>query len=159
MVAELAQFSGETSGEAPFSPGVVVLEKTSWWEAELKRAFWDDPIQVRACRLPAQVPPIQATMSRSILIVQLDVGLAACLRLIVQTAALAPAATAIALAPRAAAELEWPAREFGAAEFLLDTVSGQHLARLCRRLLGGHAGIALQERAVPLSVRFQKAPP
>lgn len=125
------------------TPGVVILEKRSWWEAALKRALADDPIQVRPCRLPIEVCGLLESMPGSVLVLPMELGAAECLRLIAKAIELPQPTAVVVLAPAALAELEWAARELGVVEFLPDTISGLRLGDLCRRLVA---------RGVPLDL-------
>ena len=118
-----------------FAPGVVIFEKTSRWEALLKRYFQGQGIQTRPCRLPADVLTALTAMPGSVAIVDLSAGSAAGLRLIAQIKLNWPDGTVIVIAPAALADLEWPAREFGAIAFLPDTISESDLGVLCSRQL------------------------
>ena len=118
-----------------FAPGVVIFEKTSRWEALLKRYFQGQGIQTRPCRLPADVLTALTAMPGSVAIVDLSAGSAAGLRLIAQIKLNWPDGTVLVIAPAALADLEWPAREFGAIAFLPDTISESDLGVLCSRQL------------------------
>lgn len=122
-----------------FAPGVIILEKQPLWEAELKRAFAGDLVQVRACRLPGQVPGVLSNMPGSVLVLDLESGPAECLRLIAKGMEVTPPIQIVVLATTELADLELPARELGAVEFLHAPLGGIRLAELCRRLLRGHA--------------------
>lgn len=118
-----------------FAPGIVIYEKTRRWEAILKRHFAGTNLQVRPCRLPAQTLEILTTMPGSVAVIDLNAGAAQGLRLICQIALRHPQCRVIALAPVALADLEWPAREFGASAFLLESISDASLGDLCSRQL------------------------
>ncbi|MDB5339885.1 MAG: hypothetical protein JWN70_5504 [Planctomycetaceae bacterium] len=118
-----------------FAPGVVIYEKTSRWEALIKRYFANHDLQVRPCRLPAQVLTTLAEMPGSVTVIDLTAGAAAGLRLITQVRQLVPSGSVIVVAPESLADLEWPAREFGALAFLPDSVSEAELGGLCARQL------------------------
>jgi ActR/RegA family two-component response regulator len=119
-----------------FAPGVVIYEKTRRWEAILKRAFLGTQTQVRPCRLPAEMLELLGAMRGSVAVIDLSAGAAAGLRLITQICWRQPQSHVFVLAPPSLADLEWPAREFGAAAFLPDSVSDAHLGQLCRQHLG-----------------------
>ncbi len=53
-----------------FAPGIVIYEKTSRWEASLKRYFAERAVQVRPCRLPAQVLTTLAEMPGSVTVIE-----------------------------------------------------------------------------------------
>lgn len=118
-----------------FAPGVVIYEKTSRWEALLKRYFLQTDIQVRPCRLPAQVLATLTAMPGSVTVIDLAAGSAQGLRLIAQVRQQFPAGEVIVVAAEALNDLEWPAREFGALAFLPETVPESVLGGLCARQL------------------------
>ncbi len=113
----------------------MIYEKTSRWEALIKRYFANHDLQVRPCRLPAQVLTTLAEMPGSVTVIDLAAGTAAGLRLIAQVRQLVPSGSVIVVAPESLADLEWPAREFGALAFLTDSVSEAELGALCARQL------------------------
>lgn len=118
-----------------FAPGIVIYEKTSRWEALLKRYFQQQDVQVRPCRLPAQVLTTLAAIPGSVTVVDLSAGAAQGLRLITQARQQVPAGEVIVIAPESLADLEWPAREFGAMAFLPESVSEDELGALCAKQL------------------------
>ena len=118
-----------------YTPGIIIYEKQTRWEAELKRQFPDAEPRVRPCRRAADIPALMASMPDSVLILDLDSGPAECLRLIGKVAETVPQPPVVVLAAASLADLEWPARELGAVEFTANSISGAALARLCARLL------------------------
>lgn len=118
-----------------FAPGIVIYEKTSRWEALLKRYFHQQDVQVRPCRLPAQVLTTLAAIPGSVTVVDLSAAPAQGLRLITQVKQQVPAGEVIVIAPESLADLEWPAREFGALVFLPESVSESELGALCSKQL------------------------
>jgi DNA-binding NtrC family response regulator len=118
-----------------FAPGVVIFEKSTHWEALLKRYFQSLNVQVRPCRLPAQVLATLAVMPGSVTVIDLTAGTAQGLRLIGQAKQLVPAGEVIVVAPDSLMDLEWPAHEFGALAFLPDSISGDSLGAICARQL------------------------
>ncbi|MDB5389841.1 MAG: hypothetical protein JWM11_5487 [Planctomycetaceae bacterium] len=115
-----------------FAPGIVIYERSRRWEAILKRQFLNTRIQVRPCRLPAQMLEILGTMPGSVAVIELGAGAAQGLRLITQIGWKHPQSRTVVLAPASLADLEWSAREFGAAAFLPDSISDEQLGQLCR---------------------------
>lgn len=118
-----------------FAPGIVIYEKSSRWEALLKRYFQQEDVQVRPCRLPAQVLATLTAIPGSVTIVDLSAGAAQGLRLITQAKQQVPAGEVIVIAPESMVDLEWPAREFGALAFLPESVSEDELGALCSKQL------------------------
>lgn len=122
-----------------FAPGIVIYEKSTHWEALLKRYFHSQDVQVRPCRLPAQVLSTLAAMPGSVTVIDLTAGTAAGLRLIVQAKQMVLAGEVIVIAPEVLLDLEWPAYEFGALVFLAESVSGDELGAICARQLALHS--------------------
>lgn len=118
-----------------FAPGIVIYEKTSRWEAQLKRYFQGRDVQVRPCRLPSQVLSTLAAIPGSVTVIDLSAGAAQGLRLITQAKQQHPAGQVIVIAAESLSDLEWPAREFGALAFLAESVSEETLGVLCDRQL------------------------
>lgn len=114
-----------------FAPGIVIYEKTRRWEAILKRFFLGTQIQVRSCRLPSEMLQLLAAMPGSVAVIDLKAGSEQGLRLLTQIGWRQPRSQVLVIAPASLADLEWPAREFGAAAFLPDTIAGSDLGRLC----------------------------
>ncbi len=98
-----------------FAPGIVIYEKSTHWEALLKRYFQSQEVQVRPCRLPAQVLATLEAMPGSVTVIDLAAGTAQGLRLIAQAKSVVPAGAVIVVAP--------------------DSVSGDALGALCARQL------------------------
>ena len=118
-----------------FAPGVVIYEKSNRWEALLKRYFHGRGVQVRPCRLPAQIISTLAAMPGSVTLIDLAAGAAQGLRLITRARQQVPEGKVIVVFPESLADLEWPAREFGALAFLPESVSETDLGALCSRQL------------------------
>ena len=117
-----------------FAPGIIVLERGTRWEAELKREA-GATLQVRPCRRPADVLRELAMMRGSVVVVDLEVGAAECLRLLARVIEEVLRPQVVVVAAASQADLEWPARELGAVEFLLETGLERRLGLACLRLL------------------------
>ena len=120
-----------------FAPGIVIYEKATHWEALLKRYFQVGKVQVRPCRLPAQVLTTLSAMPGSVTVIDLSAGPAQGMRLIAQAKQQVPAGGVIVIAPETLVDLEWPAYEFGALVFLPDSISADDLGTICARQLFG----------------------
>lgn len=114
---------------------VFVFEKRPRWEPELKRQLPEYRREVRACRTISQLQSLVREQPHCLLILNLDGAAAECLRVLSLLVEQRLACRAIVVGEPGLAELEWPARELGALDFLPGTVGGPALARLCRRLL------------------------
>ncbi len=90
---------------------------------------------VRPCRSPADVAQLCRKIPGSVVVLDLAAGAADCLRLLAELAGLRPATFPIVIGSRETEDLEWPARELGAAGFVTDLIGGQTLADICRRAL------------------------
>lgn len=118
-----------------FAPGIVIYEKSSRWEAMLKRHFLETCTIVRPCRLPRQVLAQLSTMRKSVVLVDLSAGAESALRLITQTRLQFSDSPIVVLVSPGLQELEWPAREFGAWSLVPDSVNQVRLGHLCADLL------------------------
>ena len=74
-------------------------------------------------------------MPGSVALIDLGTGAGQGLRLITQIYTRHPRSSIITVAPAALADLEWPAREFGVAAFLVESVSHHDLGRICASYL------------------------
>ncbi|MGE5192089.1 MAG: hypothetical protein ACM3U2_06260 [Deltaproteobacteria bacterium] len=119
---------------SPLAPAVLVLERSPRWESELKRRISGPQLLVRPCRSAADVLRLCRQMPSSVVVIDLAAGPADGLRLLEALDRLCAGIVTLVIATRALAELEWPARELGAADFVADTIGGAALARLCRRM-------------------------
>jgi ActR/RegA family two-component response regulator len=111
-------------------------------ESELKRRLSAPHLRVRPCRSTADVLNLCRQMPGSVVVVDFAAGPAEGLRLLEALDRLRTQIAPIIIAPRALAELEWPTRELGAADFVADTLGGAALAALCRRFVGDAAGVS-----------------
>jgi len=120
---------------SPLAPAVLVFEKTPRWESELKRRMSRAPFLVRPCRSAADVLHLSRQMPGSVVVIDFAAGAAEGLRLLEALDRRRLRALAVVVASTALQELEWPARELGAAGFVAETIGGAALAALCRRIL------------------------
>ena len=127
---------------SPLAPAVLVLERSPRWESELKRRLSGPHVRVRPCRSAADVLRLCRQMPGSMVVVDFAAGPAEGLRLLEAVDCLRLEIAPVVIAPRTLAELEWPARELGAADFVADTIGGDALAALCRRFLGNAVRVA-----------------
>lgn len=113
---------------------IHVFEKTPKWVPELQRQFYsDDEVQVRTISSLAHAEDSLGRAANPILIVQLDVAPADCLRLLARLSNRSKHIPAIVLSSAEMVALEWPVRELGAVEFRSGFVPGFEIADLCRR--------------------------
>ncbi len=127
---------------SPLAPAVLILERSPQWESELKRRLSGPRLLVRPCRSAADVLHLCRKIPGGVVVIDFAAGPADGLQLLEALARLRSGIMAIVIAPRSLAELEWPARELGAVEFIADAIGGAALARLCRRFVGDAAGVA-----------------
>lgn len=117
------------------APGILVYEKRPRWEAELKRSLVGRGWQIRGCRTTGSALSLLTTMPHGVLVTDLAAGPAECLHLLEQVLRRRLPAAAIVISPAIDADLEWPARELGALDFLRETEASRALAPLCQRQL------------------------
>ena len=117
------------------SIGVVVFEKLPFWGPELKRQLTDQRVLVRECRSVQDLVPAAVGLTKSVAVICLDAGPADCLAWLGRQFPGGSRCRIVAIASSQLADLEWPVREAGVVGFVHDEISGDRLARLCRRLL------------------------
>ncbi len=121
-------------------PTVFVFERTPYWTPELQRQFADKNVHVRQCNSLADVRqlalPTQPPFYLYPRVVLLDFpsGPAGCLQFLVESR-VGRFGVPVVVYAVGAAELEWPLREAGATEVVVEHVPGHEMARLCQRLL------------------------
>ncbi|MEX2288327.1 MAG: hypothetical protein WD648_14625 [Planctomycetaceae bacterium] len=112
---------------------IIVFERRPRYTPELQRQFWGQQVSVRACRSIADIKQLRDSAPGAVLLLDLEAAPAEILQFLGGDVGRANAATVIVAASRHTAPLEWRVRELGAAEFLIEPVSGERLANLCRR--------------------------
>jgi ActR/RegA family two-component response regulator len=122
---------------SPLAPAIFVFEKAPRWEAELKRRLADRQVLVRPCRSAIDVLALCRQAPGSVAVVDFAAGIADGLRLVEALAGLRMGISPVVICSRETDELDWPARELGAAEFVTDRIGGDALAAICRRMLDG----------------------
>ena len=111
-----------------------MFESRRRWTPELARQFVQSAVRVRGFdSLPALHSALPAA-ARAVAIVELDAAPADCLRWLASQMNDWPRNAIIVVGSHRTAEFEPLVRELGAVEFVLDTVTGESLARICRRL-------------------------
>ncbi|MFN0054722.1 MAG: hypothetical protein ACKV0T_21330 [Planctomycetales bacterium] len=114
---------------------ILVFERRSQWEADLKRSLADRRVLVRPCRSAADLLELCRAMPGSVAVIDLETGAATVLRCLEQALRQRLSVTALVIAQDHAADLEWPLRELGAAAVLSRSIAGDALAALCWRNL------------------------
>ncbi len=122
---------------SPLAPAIFVFEKSPRWEPELKRRLASRQTRVRPCRSPQDLISLCRQAPGSLAIVDFAAGLADGLRLVHTLAGLAREIAPVVIASRETEDLEWPARDLGAVNFVTDRIGGDALAEICRRWLVG----------------------
>lgn len=122
---------------SPLAPAIFIFEKSPRWEAEVKRRLADCQVLVRPCRSAADVLALCRQAPGSVAVVDLAAGVAEGLRLVEALAGLRLGISPVVIGSRATDELEWPARDLGATDYVTDCIGGDSLAEICRRKLHG----------------------
>lgn len=120
---------------SPFATAIFVFEKSPRWDAELKRRLANHQVLVRPCRSAQDLIVLCRQAPGSVAVVDLAAGIIEGLRLVEALAGLRLGISPVVIGSRETEELEWPARELGAAGFVTDRISGDALADICRRML------------------------
>jgi len=143
-----------------FAPGILVFERTHWWEAALKRYFAppqvDDArrgapprqtalrptggarpanVWIRPGRVPADLAEKYADVPGSLVVVDAGAGAELLLALLAARGELHPEPDFVVLLPPSPPETEWALRELGATTILPRTVTEERLGDACLRLL------------------------
>jgi DNA-binding NtrC family response regulator len=79
-----------------------------------------------------------------VIVLDFDSGAADCLQFLGRMAGRNPWRPVIVIGSARTVDLEWPIRELGALAFLPGTVSGEDLARLCRRQWRERSAVSFQ---------------
>ena len=116
-----------------FIPGLVVFEKSTHWEAILRRHFAADERPIRACRTPEDVNIAWRSLPGNLTLIDFDVGGERALNVITQARLETPPTTVMALIANHELELEWPARELGACAVLPKSIAPQTVCDLCEK--------------------------
>jgi DNA-binding NtrC family response regulator len=101
----------------------------------LKRRLADRQVLVRPCRSAQDLLALCRQAPGSVAVVDFAAGMAEGLRLVQALAGLSLEIAPVVIGSRETQELEWPARDLGAAGFVTDRIGGDALADICRRLL------------------------
>jgi DNA-binding NtrC family response regulator len=120
---------------AVLAPAVIVFEKAPRWEAELKRRLADRQLLVRPCRTLVDVLSLAGQAPGSIVVIDFAAGLVEGLRILAGLLRERLAVWPVVIGTPEANDLEWSARDLGAADYLGDPLTGERLAEICRRAL------------------------
>lgn len=116
---------------------IAVFERAPFWGPELQRQFEQSSVEVRECRVVVDLLPAINEFSSPLIILDLESGLEECLAWLRAELRIHPhPCSVIACGPATSTELAWVLREAGVTAVLAEFVSGEKLARLCRRQLG-----------------------
>ncbi len=113
---------------------IAVFEARARWEPELQRQFRDESVRVRGCRRWNEVSAFAFPPTADALVIELPEDLAECLQWLSKLVAPPRVPPVIVLCPAEVAELEWTLRDVGVQEVLVGDLTGDALARTCRRL-------------------------
>jgi hypothetical protein len=116
---------------------IAVFEKRPYVGPELQRQFARSSVLVRECRSIGELLPLVADFDSALLVIDFDSAIESCLRWLYANAeSNLRRWPIVGCGSAAVADLEWRLREAGVTAFLPDVVSGDRLARLCRKQLG-----------------------
>lgn len=113
---------------------IAVFEAWARWEPELQRQFREESVRVRGCRTWNEVSAFAFPPTADALVIELPEDLAECLQWLSKLVAPPRVPPVIVLCPAEVAELEWTLRDVGVQEVLVGDLTGDALARTCRRL-------------------------
>lgn len=110
-----------------------MFESRSRWVPELQRQFRDESVRVRGCGSWNEVSTFAFPPTADALVLELPEDLADCLQWLSKLVAPPRVPPVIVLCPVEVAELEWTLRDVGVQEVLVGELTGERLARTCRR--------------------------
>ncbi len=128
---------------------MFVVEKQPRWGPECKRQFAGSGITVQAATNLAAIGPRLAQSPGSVLLLSFANSVADGLRDLAWLAAARVSTQLVVIAAASAADLEWPVRELGAANFFVAPVPGRILTGICRRLLAPPPHLPPVPRSAP----------
>lgn len=114
---------------------IVVFESRPRWEPELQRQFRNESVRVRGCRMLSELSAFAFPPVAEVLVIDLPEDMTECLQWLSKLVAPPRAPSVIVLCSSATADLEWTLRDVGVREVLVGELSGEQLARTCRRLI------------------------
>lgn len=114
---------------------IVVFESRPRWEPELQRQFRNESVRVRGCRTFSELSSFAFPPIAEVLVIDLPEDLTECLQWLSKLVAPPKAPSVIVMCSSEAADLEWTLRDVGVREVLSGDLSGEQLARTCRRLI------------------------
>lgn len=112
---------------------IVVFEARPRWEPELQRQFQDESVRVRGCRTWSELSSFAFPQNADVFVIELPEDLTECLQWLSKIVVPPRSPSAIVLCSTEAADLEWTLRDVGVREVLIGDLSGEELARTCRR--------------------------
>ena len=125
------------------TPQIFVFEQTPHWLPELQRQFQCEDVGVQGCEslTSAQLrtsikktgDDLTLALNAAVIVLELKNSAAGCLQFLERQHRLRYQLPGIVISDTRHQELEWFFREVGAKSFVLNTISGEHLALLCRR--------------------------
>jgi hypothetical protein len=131
------RFSLETNVSTKLeSPMIVVFEKRPYYGPELQRQFLGSAVVVKECRSVTDLLPSSSGATSSLIVLDLESATGDYLQWFRSDVPRHPMRVPIiAIASQELAEIEWILRDAGVTAFVPDLISGNDLARLCRRQL------------------------
>lgn len=120
---------------------IAIFEKQPYWGPELQRQFQHTETAIRECRSLRDLSVTTQSVQDVVWVIDLEAGLEQSLEWLANDVAqLSFTVPIIVIGSPASAELEWILREAGVTAFLPELVTGEDLARLCRRMLSPRTG-------------------
>ena len=129
-------FSSTLNLQPPTFSTVLVCEREPYWAPELQRRFQQSGVTVRGCRKWSEFEELSRPYAEVVQIVDLEETAADCLAGLGRRLRDPRSRPLIVLASPRFAEWEWILREAGVQAFFSEHLSGEELARCCRRWLG-----------------------
>lgn len=114
---------------------IVVFESRPRWEPELQRQFRNESVRVRGCRLLGELSAFAFPPVAEVLVIDLPEDMTEFLQWLSKLVAPPRVPSVIVLCSSETAGLEWTLRDVGVREVFVGELTGEKLARTCRRLI------------------------
>ena len=112
---------------------IVVFESRPRWEPELQRQFQGESVRVRGCRTWKEVSAFVAPPVVDVVVIELPENLADFLQWLSRLVSQHQVPFIVVIGSPKLADVEWVLRDAGVQDVLLGDMTGERLARICRR--------------------------
>lgn len=101
----------------------------------MQRQFRNESVRVRGCRTWSELSSFAFPSIADVLVIDLPEDMTECLQWLAKLVAPPRVPSVIVMCSFEAADLEWTLRDAGVRDVLIGDLSGERLAKACRRLI------------------------